>query len=159
MGAEHKRNLRTLSWKEEDAVANQANGGDETDLPRLLAGLQPRLSEMVFAFATNASLKDILAQASIVGTFIEDEGLTIVGPLDEVGFTKVEHGGGWAKINLRAQSSAASAGLTAKVATILADHGISPNIIAAFFHDHIFVPWDRRYQAMTILQGFRTREA
>lgn len=148
-----------MSWKEEDAVANQANGGDEIDLPRLLAGLRPRLSEMVFAFATTTSLKDIPAQASIIGTFMEDEGLTIVGALDEVAFTKVGHGGGWAKINLRAQSSPASVGLTAKVASVLADHGISPNIIAAFFHDHIFVPWDRRYQAMTILQGFGTRGA
>jgi hypothetical protein len=35
----------------------------------------------------------------------------------------------------------------------LADAGISANVIAALHHDHIFVPWDRRDDALAVLRG------
>jgi hypothetical protein len=34
-----------------------------------------------------------------------------------------------------------------------ARHGISANVIAAYYHDHIFVPFDRVEQAMTALES------
>jgi hypothetical protein len=44
-------------------------------------------------------------------------------------------------------------GLTAAVAEQLARHGISANVIAAYYHDHIFVAFDRVEQAMTALES------
>jgi hypothetical protein len=134
-------------------MTNQANGDANQELQRLLADLSPRLSERIYAFATTAKLEDIPAHASIVGTFMEDEGLTIVGAVDEADFATVNHCGRWAKISLGVNSSLTAVGLTARISSALAVEGISANVIAAFFHDHIFVPWEKRHQAMIVLEG------
>lgn len=140
-------------------MTNRANGDSNPELQRLLADLSPRLSERIYAFATTAKLEDIPAQASIVGTFMEDEGLTIVGAVDEADFAGLSQNGGWAKISLGVNSSLTAVGLTARISSALADQGISANVIAAFFHDHIFVPWEKRHQAMNVLEGLATNGA
>ena len=113
----------------------------ETDLDRLLAGLTPVLDATQFGFET-------LAEAPALGDAFalirEDEGLTVIRP-----------GTGWARITLGVHSSLAAVGLTACVAAALAQRGISANMIAAFHHDHIFVPWDRREEALAVLYALR----
>jgi hypothetical protein len=44
-------------------------------------------------------------------------------------------------------------GLTAAFAKALTDAGISSNVVAALYHDHIFVQWDRRDDAMKALKS------
>jgi hypothetical protein len=44
-------------------------------------------------------------------------------------------------------------GLTALVSRVLADAGISCNVIAGMAHDHLFVDWDRGEEALALLQG------
>ena len=41
----------------------------------------------------------------------------------------------------------------AAIATALAEKEISSNIVAAYHHDHVFVPWDRRDEAMDVLRN------
>jgi uncharacterized protein len=48
-------------------------------------------------------------------------------------------------------SDLAAVGLTAAFAGALASEGISCNVIAGFHHDHLFVPWERRADAMAAL--------
>lgn len=72
----------------------------------------------------------------------EDEGTTVIRP-----------GKGWARITLQVHSSLAAIGLTARVAESLAARGISANMVAAFHHDHVFVPWGRRDEALKILDN------
>jgi hypothetical protein len=72
----------------------------------------------------------------------ETEGVTIIGP-----------GTGWARITLGVHSSFAAIGLTARIAEVLAAPGISANVVAAFHHDHVFVPWDRRDEALAALRA------
>ena len=43
-------------------------------------------------------------------------------------------------------------GLTAAVASCLAEQGISANVLAAYYHDHVFVPHDQAEDAMHALQ-------
>jgi len=76
----------------------------------------------------------------------EAEGVTIVRP-----------GEGWARITLNIHSSLEAVGLTAAVAAALAARGISANMIAAVHHDHVFVPWERREEAMTALRELAAR--
>lgn len=45
-------------------------------------------------------------------------------------------------------------GLTAAVSAKLAAKGISANVIAAFYHDHIFVPVDKAELAIAALNEF-----
>ena len=110
----------------------------ETDLARLLAGLDPALDAVEYGFETAAqpALNDAFALIR------EAEGITVVKP-----------GRGWARITLQVHSSLAAVGLTARVAAMLAERGIAANVIAGFHHDHVFVPWDRRDETISALRA------
>ncbi|MCC6519917.1 MAG: ACT domain-containing protein, partial [Tabrizicola sp.] len=58
----------------------------------------------------------------------------------------------WARISLTVQSDLAAVGLTAAFATALGREGISCNVIAGVHHDHLFVQWDRREDALAALR-------
>ena len=81
-------------------------------------------------------------------TVAEAEGLTVVAPLAALG-----GGEPWARISLTVHSDLAAVGLTAAFATALGREGISCNVIAGMHHDHLFVPWDRRENAMAALRA------
>ena len=74
----------------------------------------------------------------------EDEGLTAIRAHPE---------GEWARISFEVHSSLNAVGLTAASSKALAEAGISANIIAALRHDHLFVPWDRREDALARLKA------
>ena len=76
----------------------------------------------------------------------EDEGLTSI---------HVDPEGEWARISLEVHSSLEAVGLTAVLSSRLAEHGISANIVAARNHDHLFVPWDRREDALAALNSLQ----
>ena len=63
----------------------------------------------------------------------------------------VPHSAGWARISLKVHSLLDGVGLTAAIASALGREGISANMVAAYFHDHIFVPWEQRHRAMAVL--------
>jgi hypothetical protein len=115
----------------------------ERDLSRLLQGLRPRLYPERYAFAATAEPTLRPNQFALVR---EDEGLTSIHPDPQ---------GEWARISLEIHSSLDAVGLTGVMASRLADLGISVNIIAALRHDHLFVPWDRREEAMECLRSLQ----
>ena len=57
------------------------------------------------------------------------------------------------KITLQVHSSLDAVGLTAAVSSALANKGISANVVAAFYHDHVFVPSDRSEEAFQIVSS------
>jgi hypothetical protein len=57
----------------------------------------------------------------------------------------------WARITLRVHSSLHAVGLTAAVSSILATNGISANMVAGYFHDHLFVPIEQAIRALALL--------
>ena len=79
----------------------------------------------------------------------EDEGLTVIRPHPD---------GEWARISLEVHSSLSAVGLTAALSSALADAGISANIVAALRHDHLFVPWDRREEALRCIEALGLAE-
>lgn len=118
-----------------------------TDLSRLLSSMEPVLHPAPYGYAvTDLPVPDTFA------TVAEDEGRTVVAP--HVALTKagVDPGAEWARISLTVHSDLAAVGLTAVFARALADHGISANVVAGFHHDHIFVQWARRHDALAALQ-------
>jgi hypothetical protein len=58
------------------------------------------------------------------------------------------------QITLTVHSSLEAVGLTVAVSTKLASKGISANVIAAFYHDHIFVQSAKAESALLALQEF-----
>jgi len=62
----------------------------------------------------------------------------------------------WACITLEVYSSLSAVGFLSALLPNLAAAGMSVNPVSAFHHDHLFVPWDRREEAVRILQVIET---
>jgi hypothetical protein len=60
-------------------------------------------------------------------------------------------------ITLRVRSALDAVGLTAAVSTELAANGISCNIVAGYYHDHLFVPEDDADYAVALLRELSAR--
>ena len=60
-------------------------------------------------------------------------------------------------IQLQVHSALDSVGLTAAFSKTLGDAGISCNVVAGYFHDHLFVEYDKRDAAMTELTQLQKR--
>ena len=118
------------------------------DLELLISGISPRLPEGCYVWATVPSLP---MGVTPVATIMEDEGLSIV--IDEATATNLrlaaEFPSAW--ITLQVHSALDAVGLTAAFSTALSDAGISCNVVAGTRHDHLFVPYDQRHQAMQVL--------
>lgn len=117
--------------------------------------LSPTLSAEEYGFASLPSGAACPPTLTPLATFAEDEGLTLVATVVSLAAHDIPHQPGFARISLGLYSALEGVGLTAAVATALADHGISCNMVAAYHHDHLFVPWDRRDEAMTIVDAIR----
>jgi hypothetical protein len=57
-------------------------------------------------------------------------------------------------ITLTVHSSLTAVGLTASFSKALSDENISCNVVAAYFHDHIFVDAKDASRAMEVLERF-----
>jgi len=120
-----------------------------TDLRTLLAALDPELDPVPkrFLHASHEKARERTADALMM--FREAEGTTLIVDVDEdaLGNDRML----WARITLRVQSSLTAVGLMAAVSAALAKRGIPCNPVSAFLHDHLFVPWDRRDDALDAL--------
>ncbi len=130
------------------------------DRNAMIAGMAPVLRPGAFVFCTT---KDVAlarrAAHDAVGQFREDEGLTLILSLNiaqAFGFPADQP---MAQITLNVHSALDGVGLTAAVATALADAGIPCNMVAAYYHDHVFVPAGLASQAVEILQALAAQAA
>jgi hypothetical protein len=83
----------------------------------------------------------------------EDEGLTLVVTQAEADRLGLAYDYVAARITLRVHSDPAAVGMTAAFSRALADAGLSCNVVAGYFHDHLLVPWDRADEALRLLEG------
>lgn len=120
----------------------------ERDLRVLLQSMEPVLFPAPYGYAVCTGPVPFVPFATVA----EAEGLTVVAPLAEMQAAGLASEP-WARISLTVHSDLAAVGLTAAFATALAAQGISCNVIAGFHHDHLFVQWDRRQDALAALQG------
>ena len=127
----------------------------ETDLATLLASLSPRRDDTEWVFATVQKADATLLSPHAIASFHEEEGLTLVLPQSET--SDLDHvSAPLIRIILEVHSSLEAVGLTAAVAGALAFEGISANVVAAYYHDHIFVPKASAKKALAILQALST---
>lgn len=124
----------------------------ETDLKTLLSTLSPHLLDEQFVFCSfpAASYGDH-ADLRPIGTFREDEGLTLIVPRQAADAHDIPYQSVFRAITMQVHSSLDAIGLTAALATALAKQHISANVVAGYFHDHIFVNEADAEQAMTVL--------
>ena len=133
----------------------------EADLRALLEGLSPEPVPGVVHFCKvgfeDARLGALVPQAR--ATFREAEDMTLV--LEE-GLAVAEGLAGdqpMAQITLGVYSSLEAVGLTAAVAAALGGEGIACNMIAAYHHDHAFVPAAKVEAAVACLKGMSGQNA
>jgi len=121
------------------------------DLEQLLISLAPTLTDTDYVFCTLQGRLMEYLDLSPIAHFVEEEGLTLVLEKQMAQHAGLTFEGVYRKITLQVHSSLDAVGLTAAVATRLAAEGISANVIAAYYHDHIFVPAEKAEQALAAL--------
>ena len=112
------------------------------NLGKLLNSMSPKL------------IKGEYKEAKPIATFVEEEGLTLVLLKESAEEFGLHYEGAFRCITLRVHSSLEAVGLTAAVSTKLSEHQISANVIAAYFHDHVFVPSRSAEKAIGLLSEF-----
>ena len=124
-----------------------------TDVNELLGSMQPALVDESFVFCTvKGQLADYIALDPIA-MFRESEGLTLVLSQTAADKAVFDYESVFRQITLTVHSSLEAVGLTAAVSTALAAKNISANVIAAYYHDHVFVPCAQAEQALLALKA------
>jgi hypothetical protein len=127
----------------------------EKDLEKLLSSMSPILldGEYVFCTFTNAHYGDH-SELAPIASFIEPEGLSLVVPKSKADEQRLNYACVFKGITVSIHSCLEAVGLTAAVSRKLAEHGISANVIAGYYHDHIFVPKEHAEKAIEALNKF-----
>ena len=127
----------------------------ELDLHRLLATLEPKLHPGEFVFLTVPAHENIPCVAHAIGTFREPEGLTLILPAGCDELPAAPQSGPQRMITLECHSSLEAIGLTYRVSQRLAQKDISCNVVAAYYHDHLFVSADKATAAVDALRALQ----
>jgi len=121
--------------------------------------IDPRLVEgkYYFAMVGESQLMALTSYLdSIVAIFREGEGLTVVvaedAKDDVAGLSAEKLRGPFALITLGAQTDLYMVGLLAKITGALAEEKIAVNAFSAYHHDHLFVPFERKEDAVRALE-------
>ncbi|TZF94858.1 ACT domain-containing protein [Chryseobacterium panacisoli] len=127
----------------------------EKDLDVLLQNMEPVLNPGEYVFCTVEDLGEIPDIEKVLFFFREVEAVTIV--------LKKEIADEWSKtysyiaswITLNIHSSLEAVGLTAAFANALKQQNISCNVVAAYFHDHIFIAKEDAEKALKTLHTLK----
>ncbi len=121
----------------------------ENRLSVILQTLEPSLRHGDYVFCTfpAANYGDYSEMEPIASCW-EREGLTLVVPRDAADKHGFRYATAYRAVSFGVHSSLDSVGLTAVVTQRLAAAGISVNVIAGYFHDHLFVPSDVAEKAL-----------
>ncbi|MDT0594894.1 ACT domain-containing protein [Glaciecola petra] len=125
-----------------------------TELDKLLSAMSPELQRQEFVFCTVAGDIGDYSSLNPIAIFVESEGLTLILEKSTAEKAGLKFEGSFRQITLTVHSSLEAVGLTAAVSTKLASKGISANVIAAYYHDHIFVQSSKADAALLALQEF-----
>jgi len=122
----------------------------EVDLQKLIKSMKPELNKGEYVYCLVDSKEHVVALDPLC-YFIEKEGVTVILSKEKADAMKITYETVCAWITLTVHSSLEAVGLTAAVSKALTEANISCNVVAAFYHDHIFVPAKDAERAMIVL--------
>lgn len=122
----------------------------ENNLQTLIRSMNPRLNEGEYVFCALPPGSPVDLSHGI-GWFREEEGLTLILPREQADLLNLSYTFVAAWITLTVHSALEAVGLTAAFSAALSEENISCNVVAACYHDHIFVAVHDKEKAMNIL--------
>jgi hypothetical protein len=125
----------------------------ENDLNILLKTMKPKLNFGEYVFCTGSDMT-YLNDQDVVLFFKEEEGNTVILQKEVADKLTLQYSFIASWITLTVHSSLNAVGLTAAFSKALSDEGISCNVVAAFYHDHLFVDRNDTENALRILNTF-----
>jgi len=122
------------------------------DTTAMIARMSPVLGDGTWNYCCEAdSAKAASLATHAFGMVREVEGVTLILPTSIAAAQGYDVTLNMRLITLNVFSDLEGVGLTAAVAQALTDAGISCNVVAAFHHDHVFVPEADAERAMDAL--------
>jgi len=122
-----------------------------TNIEELLKGMSPKLYSQRYAFASvSAGIAENLAVKPIM-TFVEEEAVTLVLLEDDAVSAEIAHEFICQKITLQVHSALEAVGFMAAISQKLLEAGVPCNVVAGYYHDHLFIPVDKVETAMNAL--------
>ena len=125
----------------------------EKNLKKLIQDMEPILHEGTYVFVSVASL-DMVPRSATIFEFKEDEGITLVVKKETADALKLSYEFEASWITLNIHSSLEAVGLTAAFSGELAKHKLSCNVVAGFYHDHLFVARTDAEETIRVLKDF-----
>ena len=124
----------------------------ETNLQKLLASMSPQLTNGEYVFCTfhSAAYGDY-SELEPIAAITEPEGLTLIIPRSIADRKSIDYESVFKRITLNVHSSLDAVGLTAAFSSKLAEQGISANVVAGYYHDHILVQTELAERAIKAL--------
>lgn len=124
----------------------------EKNLEKLIKTMEPKLNkgEYVFCNLKNGS-KFNFDKAVLI--FKEDEGVTVIVTKDYADKLGMSYTFISSWITLNVHSALDAVGLTAAFSSALTKQNISCNVVAGYYHDHIFVDKNDAVKAMLTLKN------
>ncbi|MBT9553003.1 MAG: ACT domain-containing protein [Hydrogenophaga sp.] len=130
----------------------------EKDQVRLQQLMAPDLRPETYVYCTFPDHRLPVGLAPIC-TFTESEGLTAIVEFSQAIRVQVPYIFEAKLITLTVHSSLEAIGFLAMISTALAKAGIPCNAVAAFHHDHLFIPVDRADDAFSLLNALSQSSA
>lgn len=129
----------------------------EKDLQKLLKEMKPVLNSGEYVFATVSSV-DKIQRTDTLFEFKEAEGITIILEKNKADILQIPYQFISSWITLKIHSSLEAVGLTAAFSTALTKQNISCNVVAGFYHDHIFVDAKDAKKTIDVLTNLSKNE-
>lgn len=122
----------------------------QTDVSELFRKMSATLVEGIYVFVSLPD-RDIPKGLPARMIFEEEEGTTLILLKRDAEAHALPYEFPCRMITLNVHSSLEAVGFIARIADALSKEGMGVNPVAAFFHDHLFVPEGRQEDALRVL--------
>lgn len=112
----------------------------ETELGSLLRSMKPKHVPGEYVFCSVDESDEKLAEPPLL-VYREEEGLTVVISREAAQSHNLKFESTWGLVTLSVHSDLTAIGFLARITQHLAQAGVSVNVVSAYYHDHLFVPY------------------